>query len=200
MSYDSTKVLAGRDFKCYTATYSSTNALPADTVNPGVDWSAPWVDKGLVDGGLRMQFQIDWVDIRVDQLLDPVLKLPNGRTLTMAANLAQFTAKNVQEAMGLPSSALGTVAAGSGTRGHDELTIDGSIPSPNYLSVGFEVTHPGDSQSIRMAAWRTMVSGSPSVEMAAGKLVPVALSLTALPDTSTNPARIAVLRDIIAAL
>jgi hypothetical protein len=197
MAFDTTKVLAGRDFKVYTAPWSGSTALPANSIDPGTDWGSTWVDKGLITGGLRMSFAVDWVDIRVDQMLDTILKLPNGRTLTMNANLAQFTLANVREAMGLPASKLVTTAPVGATRGQDELVIDGAIPTPQYLSVGFEVSHPGDGMAIRIAAWKCMVGGTPSIEMAAATLVPITLDMTALPDTTTSPARIAVLRDVI---
>lgn len=199
---DATKVLATRDFLVYTVPWSSTNTIPADTVAWGTAWGTPagqsaaYVDAGLTQGGLDFSIEITRGEVRVDQLLDPVLRPATGRNMTMTAPLAEFTAANIKAAAG--QGTITTVAAGSGTRGHDDEDISGTI-TDTFRTIGFDALHQ-DAEAIRIIGWKTMPNGA-----VAGRINPtdaaiINMACQCFPDTSTSPARVLKFRDIIAAL
>jgi hypothetical protein len=203
MAFDATKVLASRDYKVYTVNWSSTNTIPLDTVAYGTAWGTPagqsaaYVESGYVDGGLHFTTSIDRAEIRVDQELDPVLRPATGRDTRMSTNLAEITAANIRSATG--QGTITTVAAISGTRGHDDWDLNSTVLSL-YLTVGFDILHPGDAEAFRMIGWKGQVLGSPTFDVTPEDKFVIPLELALLPDTSTSPARIMKIRDIIAAL
>lgn len=198
MAFDQTKVLATRDYKVYTVPWDDTNVIPLDSVSYGTTWgtpsgqSAPYVESGYVDGGLHFTSSVERAEIRVDQELDPVLRPATGRDVRMNTNLAEFGPANIANATG--QGAITTVAAGTG-RGHTDWDLDSTIDE-NYLTVGFDLQHNGDAEAVRVLGYKGQVLGSPTFDFTADNKVVIPLEVQLLPDTSTNPARIAKIRDI----
>lgn len=203
MAFDATKVVATRDYKVYSVPWSSTNIIPADTVAYGTAWGTPagqsaaYVESGYVKGGLHFTSSVERGQIRVDQELDPVLRPATGRSVQMSTNVAEFSPVHIKDATG--QGAVTTVAAGSGTRGHDDWDLTSTI-TDNYTTIGFDISNHGDSEAIRFIGWKGQVLGSPTLDITAEDSIVIPLELALLPDTSTSPARIAKIRDIIAAL
>lgn len=199
MAFNQAEVLATRDYKVYTVPWSSTNNIPADTVLYGTNWatpagqSAPYVESGYVDGGLHFTSSVERSEIRVDQELDPVLRPATGRDVRMSTNLAQFTGPNILAATG--QGAITTVAAGT-ARGHTDWDLNSSI-AENFLTVGFDLDHNGDTEAVRVIGWKGQVLGSPTFDFTADNKVVIPLEVQLLPDTTSVPARIAKIRDII---
>jgi hypothetical protein len=196
-------VLSGRNFKVYTVPWNATITVPLDTIAYGTAWGTPsgqtgaWVESGYTEGGLTFGAEITRGEIRVDQELDPVLRPATGRNLTMSTQLAEFTDANIKSSTG--QGTITTLAAVSGTRGHDDLDISSTI-TDNYLGVGFDIQHPGDLEAFRVFGWKTLPSGGFTGTVNPGDKATISFAANLLPDTSTTPARIMKIRDVIAAL
>lgn len=199
---DQTRVISGRNFKVYSAAWNATVTTPADTVAYGTVWGTPsgqtgaWSDVGYTDGGVNVSLTVDRGEIRVDQELEPILRPATGRTTTFETTLAEFTALNLKDAAG--QGTITTVAAGSGTRGHDDLDISSTI-ADIYRAYGLDFLHPGDNEAFRVFAWKCLPQGGVSAQFNPEDKATIPLALNAFPDTSTNPARILKFRDLIAA-
>lgn len=190
-------VIAGRNYKVYTKTWVPvTDVFPADTVAYGSPWTG-FTESGYVTGGLHFSIGQDFSEIRVDQEVDPILYVPNGRDLRMTTTLAEITAQNIKAATG--AGTITTVAAGSGTKGHDDLDITGTI-AMLFTSTGFDIQAPGDSEAFRVLGWKTIATGAPSIDIASTDAAGIAYEARCLPDTSTVPARVMKIRDVIPAL
>lgn len=187
---DALAVVAGRQFWVHQADYATTNAYPADTVDYGDDFGAPYTKLGYTSGGLGMAWNLQRGAINVDQELDPVMRPVQSRQLTLDANLAEFTPDNILLATGQGSIA--TVAPGVGTRGHDELTITSDVEE-TYYTIIYDIRQQ-NGEALRIAAWRGLATGSPSPRIEPANAALLAFQVTALPDSSTDPARIASVR------
>src|SRR6266536_145413 len=101
MAFNADAVLFGRDFKVFQVAWSTTNIIPADTIDYGTAWgtpagqSAPYVEVGYTDGGLNFGIEITRGEIRVDQALDPVGRPTTGRNMTLTTAMAEFTPANI---------------------------------------------------------------------------------------------------------
>lgn len=200
---DQTKVISGRNFIVYTAAWNSTVTTPDDdSVDYGDAWGTPsgqtgaWSAVGYTDGGVNVAMTVDRGEIRVDQELEPILRPATGRTTTFETTLAEFTAANLKNAAG--QGAITTVAAGSGTRGHDDLDVSSTI-ADTYIAAGLDFLHPGDSEAFRVFMWKCLPQGGVQATFNPEDKAVIPFALNAFPDTSTTPARILKFRDIIAA-
>jgi hypothetical protein len=190
---DSTKVIASRNMLVYVAPYSISNALPADTVLWGTTWGGSFVDQGYTSGGVHFTTEVTRGEIRVDQELDPVLRPATARTASMNTNLAQFSGAAIVSATGQGS--VTTLAATTAVRGHDDYAL-GSTVVDNFYAIGFDLLAQ-DNEAIRVVGWRWQPTGSPTFDFTPEAAALIPLNGSMLPDTSTTPARIATIRDII---
>lgn len=201
MAFDASAVLFGRDFIVYTTPWAAANTVPADTIAYGTAWGtpasqpAPWVDAGYTDGGLNFGIEITRGEIRVDQSLDPVGRPATGRNMTLTTNLAEFTATNIANAAG--QGTVTTVAASAGVRGHNDLDISSTIVDA-YRSIGYDIKAQ-DLEAFRIIGWKTLPSGGIAGAINPEDNATISLAASCFPDTSTNPARILKLRDVIPA-
>ena len=190
---DQTKIVAGRDYLVYAKAFHATNTLPLDATLWGVAWGTPagqsgaWVEKGYTVGGLRFSFGVTRTDIRVDQELDPVLRIATGRDLRLTTNLAEITPANLADASGM-----GAVTAGGGFVDFDI----GSAVSEQYKSVGFDIRTPGDGLAFRVIGYRTLTIGNPEVAITPEAPAQIAFDVAPLPDTSAVPTRIIKIHDV----
>lgn len=193
---DQTKIMATRDTRLYVEPFLTGNALPADTVLWGTAWGGSWVDEGYTIGGLHFRASVQRTEIKVDQEVDPVFRIPTGRDMGITTNLAEITAAHIKTATGM--GAITTVAAISGTRGHDDLVIGSSL-AETYNSVGADVLAP-DGEAFRLFLKKALIVGSPTIDLAPEAAGQIAFDAAALPDTSVVPTLIAIIRDVIPAL
>lgn len=199
---DANAVISGRNFLVYSVAHDVDNDIPADTVDYGEAWGsvgdmpAAWENRGYTIGGLTFNANLERGEIRVDQEFDPVVRPVTARNITLGTNLAEITAANFQLASGM--GAVDTTAAGSGTRGHDDLVIGSGI-SDQYRSWGFDIQQP-NGEAFRIVVYKAVATGSPSPSFTPDDAAQIALEVTALPDTDTDPTRIALIRDVIPAL
>lgn len=198
MAGDVTRVVAGRNVVVYEAPWVSTNAIPDNTVNWGMAWSAPWVPLGYTQKGVEFGMSVNRADITVDQELDPVLRPITARGVTLKTTLAEFSAANLKRATG--QGTITTLAPAAGVRGYDDFDLSATV-SDIYSSYGLDVLNPGDNEAIRVAAWRCLATGGLTTTFGvADANAQIPLELTVLPDSSTTPSRTVKVRDIIAAL
>jgi len=182
-------VVATRQFWVHTKAFDAANAMPADTVVYNGTITG-FTKAGYTSGGLGMNWNIQRGTINVDQELDPVLRPIQSRNLTLDSNLAEFTPDNLLLATG--TGEIDTVAAGSGTRGHDQLDITSDVVEAFY-SVLYDIRQQ-NGEALRIMVWRGLATGSPAPRIEPNNLAGIAFQVTALPDTSTDPARLAAIR------
>jgi hypothetical protein len=186
-------VVAGRDMIVYTGIWAATNAFPAASAwgtAPG--GSTPtWVAMGYTKNGLELQWRMQFQEYTVDQLLDPVFRLPQSRDLRSRANLAQVDPAAMAIATGQGSAA--STAAGSGSRGVDTFTLTSTLASTYYTSY-FDVRSPVSGESARIILWKGRSVGDINVPFNLQDLATINMEFAASPDDSVNPARIAEIR------
>jgi hypothetical protein len=203
MPNNQAQVISGRDFIVYTVPWNATVIIPPDTIAYGTAWGTPvgqtgaWVEAGYTDGGVTVSIEVTRGEIRVDQELEPILRPATGRNTAFTSTLAQFTPANLKNAAG--QGVITSVAAASGTKGHDDLDISSTI-ADNYIAAGLDFLHPGDQQPFRVVAWKCLVQGNVSAAFNPTDKATIPFALNAFPDTSTTPARIVKFRDVIPAL
>lgn len=185
-------VIQTRDILVYEEEWATGNALPADTVLWGVTWGGSWVDLGYTDGGVEFRAGVDFADVNVDQSLDPVYQVPTGRDLGARFNMAEINAVNFKLASGM--GAITTVAAGA-ARGHDDLTISGTIAQV-FQTLGIDVKNPGDGEAIRIFLKKVFPTGSQSLPFRPNDKAVISYDARAYPDTTASNL-VAIIRDII---
>lgn len=188
-------VIATRAFGLFYKAFNASNALPADTVAWGT-LPTGFTDVGYTDGGLNFGVDETRNEIRVDQEFNPVSNPISEVTITMGTDLAEMTPANIQAATGLGT--LTTVAAASGTRGHDQLDINSSFSDDFRTWLG-RVKQP-DGEVFNISLWKSIATGALATTFNADDKATIAMEVTGLADTSTNPARIATVRDVLPAL
>lgn len=195
MAGDATAVISGRNFLAYSKAWASGNAMPADTVDYGAAITG-FTDRGYTTGGLGFSMGLTRGEIRVDQEFDPVVTPITARSIKLTSSLAEFTPDNMQLASGV--GAVTTTAPASGVRGYTDLTI-GNTLSESYNSWLFDIEKP-DEEALRILIYKGIATGSPSPKFTATDAAAIDLEITALVDTSSDPSRIALVHDVIAAL
>lgn len=188
-------VVAGRNFIVYSKPHDASNDLPDDTVLYGQEWSG-WENRGYTTGGLAFSMGMERGEIRVDQEFDPVATPITGRTVQLTTTLAELTPANLQLASGLGT--LDTVEPEPGQRGHVDLIIDNTL-ADQYNSFGYDIAKPS-GEAFRVIIYKGLATGSPNPSVTPDNAAGIALEVTALVDTSTSPARIARVRDVLPAL
>lgn len=196
MSVTPGNVIQSRDFGVFRQPYTSTNAMPADSAaqtSPG----GSWADMGGVDGGLDVRMSATYEDVHVDQNIYPIYTIGTAGDIHMVTNIAELTPQNLQFATG--QGQLATVAAGSGTRGHTELKISGTI-DVNYFSVLYQIKNAaGDEEDIRILLRRGIPKGSPQPKFSGTGKAVIPMDVQGYPDPN-NSDEVLVWRDISAAL
>lgn len=196
-------VIAGRNFRALTFPYNVAAAvIPADTVAYGATITTPvaMTDAGYTNGGLGLNTNVERTEIRVDQEFYPVSNPITAQSFVLTTELAEMTPANLLRATGLGT--LSAVAAGSGTKGHDDLAISSTVAEV-FAGWMFEVQQP-DLEPFRILGYRTQVTGSPSPQFTPDAPATLALEVTCLVDTGftgyAGAGRIALVRDMIPAL
>lgn len=195
---DVTKVVAGRNVILYSEPWLAANVLPLDTVSWGTTWGGTWVDMGYTQEGIEFELSVDRSEIYVDQEMDAILRPITGRGVVLRSTLAEFTPAHVQ--LGIGQGAVTSVAAGTGTRGHDDFDLTSTV-ADQFNSWGFDVLNPGDNEAIRVIGYRCLATGGMTTGFGkADDNAKIPIEVSALPDSSTTPSRILKIRDISAAL
>ena len=190
MPQNAAQVVAGRDIIVYSEPFNAANSFPANTIAWGTTWGGAWVDLGYTRDGLRFRMSVQRQLINVDQVVDPVLRIPTGRDVSMETRLAQITARNLSDATGQ-----GTVV----TTGNQEDYIVAGTITDQYVTVGFDVRNPGDLLPIRIVGWRGLVQADVELAFNVTEAATIQFNVGLLPDTTAVPTRVAQFRDVIIA-
>jgi hypothetical protein len=193
---DSTEVIQSGGLLVYTEPYSSGNSFPADSAW-GTAPGGSWVDKGYTRDGLAVNMGMNYEDVTVDQVPYPIFSIGTSGDIHFVTNLAQITAPNLKEVLG-GQGTISTVAAGSGTRGHTDLLVAGEL-SVNYLSVYYDIKHPGDNEGARFTLWKAQARANQAMTFQRTAPAQLAFDAQGFPDTA-NSSRIVTFRDVIPAL
>jgi hypothetical protein len=187
-------VLATRQFKLLYKAFDDTNALPADTVTYE-DAVSGYTDVGYTSGGLSFGIDQSRNEIRVDQEFFPVATPLSEVSVTMGAELAEITPANLLAATGL--GAVSTVAAASGTRGHDDWDVTSSFTESTrtYLA---RALMP-DNEVLNISLWKAQATASADMTIEPDNPATIGLEVTGLVDTD-NSGRIVTVRRVTPAL
>jgi len=188
---NSNAVIATRAFGLFYKTFVVGNALPADTAVYGTT-PAGFNDVGYTDGGLTFGLDQTRNEIRVDQEFFPVANPISEVTVTMGAELAEFTPANLKLATGLGT--LTTLAANATVRGHDDLDITSAFTDSFYTILAR--IKQSDGEVVNIALWKALATGSSTATITPDSPATIAVEYTGLVDTSTTPGRIATVRDV----
>lgn len=195
MAFDASAVYAGRGMILYRAPFSDTTAPPALTIAYGTDWASPWIDCGYTQDGAIWTISHDYADINVDQELSPVLTVPSGQTVTAATNLAEYKVDNVVFAVGQGDTDL--TAATALLRGVNTYELTGEI-TDTFYSFGMDYRKNSNGEALRAFLWKSRPQGQPAMTFGIADSNPqIAVELRAYPDTSTSPARIMTIQDVL---
>ncbi|HKP49527.1 MAG TPA: hypothetical protein VJU17_05885 [Gemmatimonadales bacterium] len=129
MSVTSTNLLGGAA-EVYTGVFGAVEPLSTAVADPLDD--EVWIDKGGTDGGVKMNVERDFFDLRADQIFDPAGTRQVNRTTTLETNLAEITLENLALGWGERTSSItsgGT--AGTAWKALETLAND-SAEEPNY--------------------------------------------------------------------
>lgn len=196
MAGNSNEVVAGRDVICYTEPFLAANAFPADSAY-GSAPGGSWADVGYTKDGLHLQWRMQFIEYTVDQLLDPIARVPQSRDLRLRANVGQVDAPDLVIASGQGTSS--SLAAISGTRGHNDFTLTNTLAT-TYYSTYFDVKGPVSGESCRVVGWKGRSVGDLNLDFHLADIAQVNIEHALIPDDSVSPARICQIRIITPAL
>jgi hypothetical protein len=111
----------------YTGAFGATE--PAASAVGTVPSSAVWTDMGGTDGGVKINIDLDYFALEVDQVVDRVGSRLQKREITVETNLAEATLTNLKTAING-----GTITATAAYQSLDPLN-DNSATQPNYTAV-----------------------------------------------------------------
>lgn len=189
---DATAVVAGRQFWVWEDDWAAANALPPVTILYGQPLTG-YNKLGYTSGGLGMAWNLQRGTINVDQELEPVMRPVQSRELTLDSNLAEFTPDNILLATGQGS--IDRVPAGPAARGSETLNITSDVVE-KYKTVIFDIQQQ-NLEALRIAAWRSIATGSPSPRIEPTNPAVIVYQVSALPDSSTTPARIVAVERVL---
>lgn len=124
---------------------------PADTVVPAALDDGVWEDAGGTDGGVTMNVDRDFFDLRADQIFDPAGTRQTNRTTTLNTSLAEITLENLARAWGEdPGSITTGGTAGTAWRALEHAEND-SAEEPNYHALIFRGWAPNHKRRLIIA-------------------------------------------------
>lgn len=186
-------VVFGQNMVLHQAPYEADIELPADTVDWGEAWGAPFEEIGYTQGGVTLTMNVTRGSIRADQEIDDLFRPVTARDIRVAGSLLEYTMDNLLFAFG--QAAVSTVAAGVGTRGHTDFALS-STPTTDYYSIGMDVLHPGDDEAVRLLMPKGLSVGNVSSQFGIGdQAALISFEFAALPSAEGT----LILRDIIPA-
>lgn len=195
MALDTTAVISGRNFRVYSIPWDDANTIPdlqtAEYDDPGSPYTAG--ELGLTQGGLNFSMGLTRGEIRADQLFLPVVRPLQSANFQMVANLMEMRATNLNLATGMGD--IDTTAPGATARGADDWVVNEDF-GDQYNTYLFGVQQP-DTMPFWVLGYRAIAVGSPNPSFTAEGAAVTQLTVAPLPDTSTDPARIMLIRDVL---
>ncbi len=133
---------------------------PADTVDYGVAWTAPWARLGLTKAPVVFKYEQEVADHQVEEALAAVRRTIIGESVTVETVLAELTPEYLAIGSGRPTSEVTTTVSGVATAGTDAITLGGHA-APVELAIGMEgmyVTAAGVKLPLRVFLHRTTIT------------------------------------------
>lgn len=129
----------------YRADFGATE--PADTaVRDAI--AAPFENLGGTDDGVTLNVAHEWMNLRMDQIIDSAGKRKTGRTITVATNLVEGTLENLLLAISQADSSIETGGTGgTAWRGFD-VEGDDSGEEPPYSAIILRGRAPGGDRRL----------------------------------------------------
>lgn len=193
MPNNSNQLVAGRDVLLYTGPWAAANIFPiASAWGTAPAGATPvFTNWGYTKDGLHVQWRMQFQEYTVDQLLDPVFRLPQSRDLRTHANLGQVDPASMVVATGQGTSS--SVAAGSGTRGLDTFLLTSTL-AQNYYTTYYDIRTPVGGEAARVVGWKGRSVGDIAIDAHLQDLAQINMEHAMIPDDSVSPARIAEIR------
>jgi len=165
MSGTVSAIIEGNDFSVYSAPYDAGNDLPPpDDVEFGENWNGHngnWQLRGFTVDGVTATITTERGALRVDQVLDPVLRPLQRRDVTLSTQLAEVAnIENVALAAGIGTTQ--STLPGSGTKGYDDFIINAEDEDDTFYSWGFEVEQQ-DGEPFRGIIYKGLAVGNPAL-------------------------------------
>jgi hypothetical protein len=156
-------------------------ALPADSTAHGASWGGSWTDIGYTMSSLAMKYDVEELDLEVEQHLAPIGRIKSSEQLTLETTLASITSANL--ALGIEGSAT-TTAAGTGQVAKDEL-VAGDDALMTERAWGFEghlVDSTGATRPVRVLIYKATSTFNGELEFGKKVQPGIALQIKALVD------------------
>lgn len=193
MPFNNQEILAGRDVIYYTEPYAAGNSFPNDNAWGTNPTPGTWTDSGGTKDGVHVNWRQQLQDYMIDQLVDPVLRIPLSRDLRFQANIGQVDMPDLVVATGQGSAS--SLAGNSAARGHNDFVLSANVANLYYTTL-FDCRNPITNESGRFVGWFTRGVGDLSIVVHLPDLAQVNIEMACQPDTSSNPARVAQFRMI----
>lgn len=195
MAVNSNAIIATRSYELWYKAFAPSNAMPADTVLYGTAITG-FTDVGYTNGGLSLGIDQTRNEIRMDQSFFAIRNPISEVSFTMGTELGEINPANFLFATGLGS--ISTVAPATGVRGHDDWALTDNFTDANYTILAN--VKQNDNEVFRIAMWKGIATGAVDTTFEPDNPATIAVEFTGQPDTSTNPARIATIRDVTPAV
>jgi hypothetical protein len=134
----------------YTGAFGA--AEPADTAVNDAPPASAWSDLGGTDGGVTLNIEQEFADLKVDQLVDKVGRRLVSRELSFGTNLAEPTLENLKMAING-----GTITTGAGYKALDPVNSS-SATQANYFAAILDGFAPGATVQTRRVIGRKVLN------------------------------------------
>jgi hypothetical protein len=193
MPTNTNMIVAGRDTLAYTGPWAAANTFPAVSAwGVAPSGTTPvWTHEGYTKDGLHISWRMQFREYTVDQLLDPVFRIPESRDLRSRVSLGQLDPAALVVATGQGTSS--SSAAATGVRGVDSFVLTSTLAAL-YYSTYFDARIPNSGEAARFVLWKGRSVGDINIDENLADVAQVNMEHAAVPDDSVNPARIAELR------
>lgn len=126
-----TNIIAGAA-ELYRADFGATE--PADTAVTDVP-AAPFANLGGTDDGVTLNVSHEWMNLRMDQIIDSAGKRKTGRTITVATNLVEGTLENLLLSLSQNEDTITSGGTGATAYRSFDVAGDDSGEEPHYSAI-----------------------------------------------------------------
>lgn len=148
MSVTATNLLGGAG-ELYFGDFGATE--PLDTAVTAELDDEVWTDAGGTDGGVTMNVERDFFDLRADQIFEPAGTRMTNRVTMLSTNLAEITLENLARAWGEADSSITSGGTGgTAWRALDQAASDSGV-EPNYHALIFRGWAPARKRRLVVA-------------------------------------------------
>jgi hypothetical protein len=129
----------------FRADFGATEPLDTAVTDP---IGAPFASLGGTDDGVTLNVSHEWMNLRMDQIIDSAGKRKTGRTITVATNLVEGTLENLLLAIAQSADSIDTGGTGGTAWRGFEVEGDDSGEEPEYSSIILRGRAPGGKRRL----------------------------------------------------